>query len=661
MSNNATYKTAAGTTLTLTSNSTNIFKGTTTFQGSGSILTGSGAVTADAGGSTFVIPATALFSYVGTITVPVGTSFTVNGNTTLPASTNTFLGGGGTLVLNGVTTHSGTGQLSIGTDVSNTVATTLRIPATKAYNFTADSGIIFNSNGGNVVNQGTLRKLSGGGVSLVTAHLVNTGTLAAASGTLAFRDTTSTGGSVSTAAGAVVAFCDAFFATFTQQGVLNATGAGTLSLPAGLLQVSASGATFNIAPTLTFQWAAGTINVPVGTLATVNGNLRQSGAADVVLNGGGTMTFNGTVTQTGTGNLRLDGSAGTANIVNIPVGKSYIFAGDNGFIQGNSGGGVVNNNGTISKTASAGTSLISTVLSKAANINVNTGVLTLGPPGGVIQGGNFNVAAGAVVNLTNLNTITTMSGTFTGTGAGKVQLAGGSVVAAGGGPGLTFNFPSGQFSWLGGTIHTNGLNVNINGAATISGANDVNVVGGATLHIKGTLNHAGTGTLRVGGGAVLSVDVGAALNIQGDADIGFQGSPATLSVAGTLRKTLGTGLSSIVIPVTNTGTIEVQRGTLELTGGISEIVGTTLTGGKWTATSTAVNNAILKLGSNIATIGLAAAVTLNGPNSSIPNLSALTLVQGSLSLSGGAAFSNTGAHQQRQDFPRTHFCRKRGG
>ena len=157
-------------------------------------------------------------------------------------------------------------------------------------------------------------------------------------------------------------------------------------------------------------------------------------APDVVLNGGGTMVFNGTVTQTG-GDLRLDGNGGAATTAIIPAGKSYLLAGDNGFIQGNNGGGVVINNGLISKTTGAGTSLISAELTKAANINVSTGVLTLSPASGVIQGGNFNVVAGAVLNLTPGSGITTMSGTFTGTGAGKVQLTGGTVLAAGGGLG----------------------------------------------------------------------------------------------------------------------------------------------------------------------------------------------------------------------------------
>jgi len=447
---------------------------------------------------------------------------------------------------------------------------------------------------------------------------------------------------VNASAGAIVSLGDTSFgAVFTQSGTLTGLGAGTILLGGGTLAVAATGAFFNIPATLSFVWSGGVVNVPVGISAAINGNLTQTSNDGVVVNGGGTLTFNGNVTQTGAGSMRIDGGAGTASTVNIPVGKSFTLGGNNGLVQGFNGGGVVNNNGIIRKTAGAGTSLISTVLSKAANLTVDTGVLTLSPAAGVIQGGTFNVAAGAVLNLTNgFNTTTTLSGVFTGTGAGEVRMPGGFLVAAGGGPGLTFNFPAGLFRILGGQLNTGGLTFNLAGASTIVGANNVDITGGGVFHLSGALTHAGTADLRVGGGTDLSIDTGATLSLTTNAGISqFGGS--SISVLGTLRKSGGNGLSLVNVPVSNSGTVEVRRGTLRFSGGISEVVGSTLAGGKWQAISTPTTPATLDLGTAITAIGLGAAVTLGGVNSSIPSISGLTSNAGALLLITGANFANT--------------------
>ena len=180
------------------------------------------------------------------------------------------------------------------------------------------------------------------------------------------------------------------------------------------------------------------------------------------------------------------------------------------------------------------------------------------------------------------------------------------------------------------------------------------MLGGATLHIKGTLNHAGTGALRVGGGAVLSVDVGATLNLQGDADIGFQGSPATLSVAGTttgrLRERAFPALSfRSRIPVRS----KCNAVHLALPAAFPK---------SWALRSWAESGPpparrltmpFSSWGSNIATIGLAAAVTLNGPNSSSELQCTLYLGRGSLSLSGGEAFPTPAHSPTAAKFSRT--------
>ncbi len=650
VTSNAVIKTANGTAIDLTQGVTNTFEGTVTFQGNGNVLTGSGVVSIGGTGATFSVPPTTTFSWGGVISVPVNKTLNFNGNVNLTSDSNSmFLIGGGQFVLNGNAVHSGAGSLFIGGDVSNTVPSTLTIPATRTYSFSTNSGIRAGGGSGIVVNNGTLRKSNGTGTSSVEVEVRNTGTLQASKGTLAFRNTSSMNGTVNAAAGSVVSIADSTFGSlFTQTGTLTGSGSGTLLLGGGTLAVSASGASVNIPASMSFVWSGGVINVPASVSATINGNVTQTSNDNVVVNGGGTLTFNGNVTQSGSGSMRIDGGAATASTINIPVGKSFLLAGNSGLIQGFSGGGVVNNNGTIRKTAGAGTSLISTVLSKAANLTVDTGVLTLSPAAGVVQGGTFNVAAGAVLNLTNgINTTTTMSGIFTGSGAGEVRMPGGIVMAAGGGPGLTFNFPAGLFRILGGQFNTGGLTFNLAGASSIVGANNVDVFGGGVFHLTGALTHSGTADLRIGGGTNLSIDVGATLSLATDAGISPLGE-SSLSIVGTLRKSGGNGLSQVGVAASNSGVVEVRRGTLRFGGGISEVVGSTLAGGKWQAISSSINTATLDLGTAISAIGLGAAVTLGGVNSSIPSISGLASNAGTLSLLTGANFgtntnlSNTG-------------------
>jgi hypothetical protein len=65
-----------------------------------------------------------------------------------------------------------------------------------------------------------------------------------------------------------------------------------------------------------------------------------------------------------------------------------------------------------------------------------------------------------------------------------------------------------------------------------------------------------------------------------------------------------------------------------------------LTGGSWTAASTATTASTLDISSaTFTTIGISASVTLSGPNSGFSNLSGLSANQGTVNLSGGASFA----------------------
>jgi hypothetical protein len=638
VSSSPTIKTADNTVVDLSSGGGTTYSGTVTFLGTGTVLSGSGTVATTNSGATFVVPGTTSFSWGSTFYVPVNAALDFNGNLSLTSTGNMELYGGGSFVLSGNAYHTGSGTFYIGGDTSGTVPSTLTISANGSYNFGVDAVVQQTSGGGVIANNGAIRKNNGTGTSDVQVPITNAGTLQANKGTLAFRTITSTGGTLNSAPGATLQITDNGVGSLTESGALTISGAGTVLLSAGSLAASSNGATINIGSTTKFLWTGGQIFVPTGASASINGNWTTNFAAGTYqyFSGGGTLNLNGNIINNGDGDIYFAGNSGSPTKVNIAAGKTFTFAADGNLRVGSDGGGILVNNGTIQKSGGTGTSLIYLPLSQAAKIVVDTGTLTLAPPSGVIQGGAFTVAANATLNLSNNNSTTVMSGTFTGSGTGQIVLPGGAIAAAGGGAGLTLNFPTGLFKLLGGRLDTGGHPFNLTGSVMTSGTYDTYISGGDTFHLKGTLVHASTGTLVVDNGTVLSIESGAALNIAGDGDLAGGGA---INVLGKLRKTSGTGLSVVNVAVTSSGTVEVDRGTLQFIAPISQIVSGTLTGGVWQAVSSATTEATLSLGASINKIGISAYVSLTGPNSTIPSLAGLATIAGSLNLYGGATFT----------------------
>jgi hypothetical protein len=90
--------------------------------------------------------------------------------------------------------------------------------------------------------------------------------------------------------------------------------------------------------------------------------------------------------------------------------------------------------------------------------------------------------------------------------------------------------------------------------------------------------------------------------------------------------------------------VTVNNGTLLFSGAVDQVFNGTLTGGSWTASSSATTASALDISSaNFNTIGISALVTLSGPHSSFSNLSGLAANQGTFNLSGGASFATAGS------------------
>jgi hypothetical protein len=647
--NGGTFAVGAGATLDLTGGTGNAFteNGTFTASGGGEVLLDAGTLAAGSSGATFNIPTTVSFVVTGgSITVGVSKTLTYNGTLTLndPRNNDVVLQGGGTFTNNGTLDLINFGNLDLGG------ATTLNNPAGSTIDLGQDDADIYYGGGagGTVVNAGLIEKAGGTGASGVLQPLINTGTLDAATGTLVIdTNTTATNGTYEAAAGATLNLTGGN--TFAETGTFTAAGSGTITLGGGTFAVSGNSATLNIPSTVAFQWPGSTVSVPVNDTLTVNGNLALNGTSNETLAGGGTMTENGTITQSGSGSLLMagDSTGKVATTLVLPKGSVYDFAANSGIGYGGGPGGVVTNAGTVEKTAGGAASGINEAFNNTGGtLSVTNGTLTLDSTGGESTGGSFNVSAGAILDLTGGNSVS-YSGTYTGSGTGEVLLGSGTLNVTGGTNGATFNLPGNLFVWTGGAINTAANNnCTILGNVKITGNGTEYLQGGGALNVgsataAGTVNDTGTGnTLNISSASTLAINARGTFNIADDTVNGG----GLLSNLGSLVKTAGTSGATISVGTTdNQGKVQVNNGTLLFSGAVDQVFNGVLTGGSWTAASTATTASALDISSaNFNTIGISALVTLSGPNSSFTNLSGLSANQGTFNLSAGASFATAG-------------------
>lgn len=350
------------------------------------------------------------------------------------------------------------------------------------------------------------------------------------------------------------------------------------------------------------------------------------------------------------GGVASIGISGGAVISNAP-GASLEFNG-NGTVQMSTGGGTVVNAGTLLKTGAgsfstlqvpftndgpvnieAGTLAISDGGTSSADISVasNAGILFGGgtftlPPGISITGpGNFTVSGGTptfagTVNLGSANAISGGTATFTGpyTCTNNALTIGGTAIFNGTGMIAPSTLTVSTFGTLGGSnlVTVSGAAL-LGVASSLSGTNLVVANGGLTIlpgfNISGrtlvntaaalwTNTQGGVMSLDMSGGAVLSNAPGGIFDMDGNGTIGFSTGGAAVVNAGTLLKTGASSTSTLSVPFTNNGTVELQSGLLAANNG-------------YVSTSKSVLNCTLAGTSPGATYGqlqVAGAVTLNG-------------------------------------------------
>ena len=430
-----------------------------------------------------------------------------------------------------------------------------------------------------VVNQGVLRKSGGTGITYIYPSLTNSGTLDVQTGTVNISHSGQGSGQFLPEAGATLIFSQ----TYEVDSAL--TGAGTNLLNGGTFtlngNINGSNVVLNGANLLAgntvingaLTWNSGNINA--GSVLAVSTN-----ALLALASGNGHFLY-GIITNAGTiqllngsGSLYLYGSCagGIGELVNLP-GALVDVQGNNSIYYG-CGSELLINQGMVRKSGGTGTTTITPIFNNSGTLDVQTGTVSLyaGQGSGLFlpeAGATLifsatyevdNALTGAGTNLLNGGTFT-LNGNINGSNVvlnGASLLAGNTVVNSG----MVWN--SGQIN-AGSvvTVATNRLLVLASGNGhslygIVTNAGTIQLLnGGGNLYLYGSCK---------GGGAIgeLVNLPGALVDVQGDSVINNGCGSELVINEGVLRKSGGTGTTAILPQFYNSGTLDVQTGTVNL-------------------------------------------------------------------------------------------------
>jgi hypothetical protein len=383
-----------------------------------------------------------------------------------------------------------------------------------------------------------------------------------------------------------------------------------------------------------------------GSASGANINLTSAELAQIFITATGTITF-GDTSQTGTITFQ-DATPATTSGASLVVQQAATGAGQ---IVLDASSGIALSAGRDNVTLNAGKNGIT---AKAANSTAeiaSTGKVTLnstGPigsasnpiqfdgtdtPASVVVGpslkpssiylaglanltlGNITVGANATIDVTAAQALTLAAKAVLSTGTGNVSLSAGS----------DFNNA--------GTLIVNGATVTISGTMTqLSGTT---LTGGAWIvNANSNLNFPAGSNITALGGANVTLN-GTNSNFVALANLATIKSNSTFTLSSGRTFTTAGNWS-------NAGTLTLAGGTLNITGSVAQLSGTTLTAGTWVVNTN--SNLKFAAGSNITAL-VGAKVTLNGANSTFAALANLATIasNGSFSLLGGQSFTAAGS------------------
>jgi hypothetical protein len=546
--------------------------------------------------------------------------------------------------------------------------------------FTSSTAVAFDNSGLVEVQGGTLLLDSAGGTHSGD-FTIAAGTTLQLDGPHSFQSTSDvSGGGTVQVINSTGTSTSTFGGTLAPAALVISGGTVNVNVTTQVTNLSVSGGTLsgtgNVTAIGNSTWTGGTM---AGTGRTILGP-----TAALALNGGGTVTLSRVLENQGTATW----SAGAIQFISGQVLNTGTFiATSGGTLSGFGGPGGVNNRftnqGTFRKQGAGLTQFFTSSTTVAFDnsglVEVQGGTLNLGSAGGT-HSGDFTIAAGTTLQLDGIhifqstsdvtgttpglsgtvqvqNGTTTFSGTLTpgalvlsNSGTATVNVAAqmsnlsinNSSILNGSGT-LT---ATGASTWTGGTMSGTGRTI-IGPSGTLALTGTTN-----TMTVSRVLENQGTATWSAGSLQFISgqiLNTGTFVATSGGTLSSF-GGPAGVNNQfinqGTFRKQ-GVGITQFSVSSTgvtfdNQGTVDVQAGTLNLFGGLTNFSGTTLTGGTWLISGT-----LQITGADIATN--AATLVLNGTaqllNQSSVNALAnfsVNAATGSFTLSGGRDFSRTG-------------------
>ena len=482
----------------------------------------------------------------GTTTVDVGGALQLSGAGSFANTSDMIVNGifdiSGTTAGASTTTLDGSGQVSLG-------AQTLTLTAASG----TFSGVI--QDAGATAGTGGGLTIAGGTETLTGTNTYTGPTTVNLGATLQLGN----GGTTGTVAGDIV---DNGLVNFVYGGPVTApntfSGSGSVDIETGTLVVtggSAVGGTVTIQPGATMQWGAGNSAFLVG-----GGNaVTDDGALVMNFGGGG---IGGAIPISGSGTVEIQSGSLTDSGTSTYTGTTTIDAG--GFLNLSGAGSIANSsdviaNGTLDISGTgAGASI--TTLEGAGGVSLGAQTLTLtnasGTFSGVIaDGGLFGGVGGG---LTIGGGTETLTGTNTYTGPTTVDLGATLVLGAGGTTGT-----------VAGAVVDNGLvQFNYGGGpvtapTAYSGTGSVEAVAGTTVV---------TGTSAVGGN--VTIDPGATMQWGAGGPAFLVGAGNSVVDNGALTMNFGGGGIAGAIPISGSGTLEIQSGSLN-DSGTSTYTGTT--------------------------------------------------------------------------------------
>ena len=347
-------------------------------------------------------------------------------------------------------------------------------------------------------------------------------------------------------------------------GTYSGSGAGRVEFAGGSINSGGAGTTFDFTPGL-FHITAGNMSGGGNRPFVNEGFLSISGADAKSLSD--TFTNSGTMRLEGGGDLFLNGT-----LNNLADGV-VDFRGDGRIVSG----GTFNNSGMVKKSGGLGTSSFTSALNgelyfrhlAGSVVQADAGILLLDGLRGDSTGAAWNAGAGGILRIVGQRDgFVSYAGTYTGSGGGRVEYAGGTIQA--GGSGATLDFPEGLFHWTGGGMIGSASSPLINaGFIQLSGAE---AKGMANQFInRGRIVQDGLGDFHLNAGLFIN-DVGAVFEMKGDSELfGTDqfGNAGQFRNAGLVTKTDGAGTVTITARLDNlpTGKVEVNEGAVEFQRG----------------------------------------------------------------------------------------------